>query len=91
MFNIQEDPAETKDLAQAMPELLESMKKRLVELSKTALDQTSVVVETSQCEHRIPGVSFCPAPKEFVDMLKRNGGYLGPWLPNHLGEDRLLV
>merc|ERR1712110_989940 len=59
LFNIRVDPAETRDLAQEMPQLLASMKQRLVELSKTALDQKSVAAATR-----------LRAPKEFIDMLR---------------------
>jgi len=91
LFNIQEDPGETKDLAQEMPDLLASMKDRLEELSETILDQRAMVAASKQCEVHVPGDSSCAAPSAYMDMLKRNGGYVGPWVPSQSEHGSLVI
>eukprot|EP00928_Gymnodinium_smaydae_P072564 TRINITY_DN55905_c0_g1_i1.p1 TRINITY_DN55905_c0_g1~~TRINITY_DN55905_c0_g1_i1.p1 ORF type:complete len:491 (-),score=38.67 TRINITY_DN55905_c0_g1_i1:98-1456(-) len=70
LFNIRKDPSETNDVAASMPDVLARMKDRLDTLAKTALDQTVVVAQNLR-----------PVPHEFINMLRRNNGFVGPWLP----------
>jgi len=71
LFNIREDPSETKDLAKELPDVLERLKQRYLELKSTALDQRSVLLavrnRTQLYQHN------------WIQMLQRNRGFIGPW------------
>ena len=86
LFNIRKDPAETVDLAREMPDMLHSLKSRYLVLRATMLDQAPIVKRENGCKVAAHGqgnasIGKCPAPKEFIDMLHRNKGFVGPWLP----------
>ena len=48
--NVRQDPHETTDLSAAMPGMLATMKKRLVELAATALNQDDFLYYAGRCE-----------------------------------------
>ena len=80
-----QDPHETNDLAATEPELLESLKRRLQELIPTGLNQTQQVLylyapELTTCGANRTGPPCSTWDAAFVEMLKRNGGWLGPFL-----------
>merc|ERR1712066_302933 len=71
LFNIREDPHETKDLAKSEPVVLERMKRRYLELKATALDQRTPL-ETVVNRTKL-------YQKNWIQMLQRNKGFIGPW------------
>lgn len=81
LFNIREDPAETRDLAKDLPDVLQRLKDRYSELLATALRQDEVVAKAGSCWFaNVSPIPICPAPREFVDMLRKNDGVVGPWV-----------
>jgi len=75
-----------QDLAREMPDMLHSLKSRYLVLRATMLDQAPIVKRENGCKVAAHGqgnasIGKCPAPKEFIDMLHRNKGFVGPWLP----------
>jgi arylsulfatase I/J len=71
LFNIREDPAETNDLAQEHPHILERLKQRYLELMDTGLDQRSVLLTVNA-----RAKAYMP---NWIQMLKDNRGFVGPW------------
>jgi len=71
LFNIREDPGETRDLAGDLPDVLERLKRRYLELKPTALDQVPVLLAA---RHRTQ--LYHP---NWERMLRRNRGFVGPW------------
>ena len=62
------------------------LKSRYLVLRATMLDQAPIVKRENGCKVAAHGqgnasIGKCPAPKEFIDMLHRNKGFVGPWLP----------
>lgn len=71
LFNIKEDPAETRDIAKDEPEMLAKLKQRYLALKETALDQRTpllAMVRRTTLYHA-----------NWVRMLQQNRGFVGPW------------
>eukprot|EP01043_Picozoa_sp_COSAG02_P021420 COSAG02_NODE_1088_length_14670_cov_237.088326_6_plen_218_part_00 len=66
LFNLREDPHETRDLAKELPDVLNSLRARYLELKKTGIDQRTPLSRMAYNTKRL-------APN-FVQMLKRNKG-----------------
>ena len=73
LFNVREDPNETKDLAAEMPELLHSLKARYLVLRATAYDQRKPMAKS------IEPVFKLEMDQKYEAALKRNGGFQGPF------------
>ena len=93
MASIIADPTETTDLAAKLPDVLERLKQRHTELMETALPQAHIVywnahvwswvqvrtpVQCSQCFKT--NSKSVQAPPEYIAALRRNRGFVGPWL-----------
>ena len=63
-----EDPHETKDLAQELPDVLESLKQRYLELKATALDQRVMLSKVQAGTQRL----F----PNWIKMLQTNKGFV---------------
>ena len=63
-----EDPHETKDLAKELPDVLESLKQRYLELKATALDQRVMLSKVQAATQR-----FFP---NWIRMLQNNKGFV---------------
>ena len=63
-----EDPHETKDLAQELPDVLESLKQRYLELKATALDQRVMLSKVQAATQRL----F----PNWIKMLQTNKGFV---------------
>ena len=68
------DPTETTDLAAKLPDVLERLKQRHTELMETALPQAHIVYWNAHVW------SWVQAPPEYIAALRRNRGFVGPWL-----------
>ena len=85
LFNLREDPHETRDIAAELPDVLESLKQRYLELKKDGIEQ------------RIPLSRMAAATKKYtgnyVKMLQQNRGFIGPWCTDGacspVGEDEV--
>jgi len=71
LFNIRKDPSETKDLAKHLPDVLERLKHRYLELKATALDQRAVLQTVRERTFLYT--------ENWIQMLKKNRGFVGPW------------
>ena len=63
-----EDPHETKDLAKELPDVLESLKQRYLELKATALDQRVMLSKVQAATQRL----F----PNWIKMLQNNKGFV---------------
>ena len=68
------DPTETTDLAAKLPDVLERLKQRHTQLMETALPQARIVWWNAHVW------SWVQAPPEYIAALRRNRGFVGPWL-----------
>lgn len=84
LFNVRKDPHETSDLAQSMPERLDTLKRRYIELRQTHLDQYWLAPYVVECAAGHAHNSTSEPCKKwgdaFINMLKRNKGIMGPFL-----------
>ena len=71
LFNLAEDPNETKNIAKEMPEMLESLKQRYLVLKKDGMDQRTPLSKMAAATKK-----YVP---NYVKMLKDNKGFVGPW------------
>ena len=67
-FGRREDPHETKDLAHELPDVLESLKQRYLELKATALDQRVMLSKVQAGTQRL----F----PNWIKMLQTNKGFV---------------
>ena len=69
--DLKEDPNETRNLATELPDVLESLKARYMELKADGIDQRTPLSKMAAATKRLT--------PNYVKMLHENKGFVGPW------------
>ena len=71
LYNLREDPHETKNIAAELPDVVTSLRNRYLELKATAIDQRTPLMKMQAAT-----VKYFP---NWIKMLQNNRGFIGPW------------